>query len=402
MSQEQYSESTDVQHVYFPKCIKHDYELQRKILNNLLTEEERKKLRKMVSMKKRRFQNDLFDLDLSYLTDRIIAFGYPSYDYEQNYRNTLESVFQFFEMYHKDKYRLFNLCNELKSYHLVCEGLFDRVIDDFGFLDHHPPPFERIYPFCKAVDQWLSIGDDHVVGVNCKAGKGRTGLMICCYLLWNGACSSAQEAIRIFGQLRTENGVGINLPSQHRYIDYFSQCCAMSKLPKEMQIIEIESIFVTCCLSSTEPIAYLQIAQLSNATMTNALEKKYDSECSTIIEECIIFANLNLTVAGDVKLSFHKSNGKSLAYTWINTNFASQNGNIIHFHKKDIDGPHKDNNHVKYPREFHMKIKYHIKENVVWQCMDKNHLGKSIGIGSWTNNSNTLQEKRILSNCHAV
>jgi phosphatidylinositol-3,4,5-trisphosphate 3-phosphatase/dual-specificity protein phosphatase PTEN len=275
MSQEEHSESTDVGHIYFPKCIKHDYTLQYRILNNLLTEEDQKKLRKMVSMKKRRFQNDLFDLDLSYVTNRIIAFAYPSYDYERSYRNTLESVFQFFEMYHRGKYRLFNLCCELKSYHLVCEGLCDKVITDFGFLDHHPPPLERIYPFCKAVDEWLSISDDHVVGVNCKARKGRTGLMICCYLLWNGACSSAQEAIHIFNQLRTENGVGINLPSQHRYIDYFNQCCSMSKLPNRMQIIEIETIVVSCCLSITEPIAYLQIEQLPNVTMENGLEKMY-------------------------------------------------------------------------------------------------------------------------------
>ena len=58
------------------------------------------KARGLVSKKKKRFvdkQNDI-DLDLSYITPRIIAMGFPSVGKEAMYRNPLELVQKFFQV----------------------------------------------------------------------------------------------------------------------------------------------------------------------------------------------------------------------------------------------------------------------------------------------------------------
>lgn len=85
-----------------------------------------KKMRHMVSLKKKRFEEDGFDLDLTcefllYLstlyptcsfidiTPRIIAFGFPSEGREAMYRNPMEEVQRFFETRHKDHYWIYNL-----------------------------------------------------------------------------------------------------------------------------------------------------------------------------------------------------------------------------------------------------------------------------------------------------
>ncbi|KAJ1493118.1 hypothetical protein T484DRAFT_1769238 [Baffinella frigidus] len=93
-----------------------------------------------VSGNKRRFQEDGFDLDLSYITPRLIAMGFPSegvegvYRNSQTavtprltamgfpsegvegvYRNSQEHVYKFFQQRHSDHYRIINLCSEPPS-----------------------------------------------------------------------------------------------------------------------------------------------------------------------------------------------------------------------------------------------------------------------------------------------
>lgn len=77
--------------------------------------------------------------------------------------------------------------------------------------------------FCKSVDDWFASAPDTVIGIHCKAGKGRTGLLIATYLLHSGQCKSATEALEKFGIERTKNGKGVTIPSQKRFVYYYEQ-----------------------------------------------------------------------------------------------------------------------------------------------------------------------------------
>jgi phosphatidylinositol-3,4,5-trisphosphate 3-phosphatase/dual-specificity protein phosphatase PTEN len=52
-------------------------------------------VRGLVSKKKNRYQQGDFDLDLTYITHRIIAMGFPSSGAEGIYRNPLPEVKRF-------------------------------------------------------------------------------------------------------------------------------------------------------------------------------------------------------------------------------------------------------------------------------------------------------------------
>ena len=46
--------------------------------------------------------------------------------------------------------------------------------------------------FCESVHAFLSEDDDNIVAVHCKGGKGRTGTLICTWLVECGKFEEAQ------------------------------------------------------------------------------------------------------------------------------------------------------------------------------------------------------------------
>lgn len=91
--------------------------------------------------------------------------------------------------------------------------------------------------------------------IHCKAGKGRTGVMICALLVHIGMFENAQEALNFYGHARTKNGKGVTIPSQIRYVHYYGQYLAekreyvpTTKIFKSIKLKGIPAIYNhTCC-----------------------------------------------------------------------------------------------------------------------------------------------------------
>ena len=73
-------------------------------------------LRCKFSADKVRFNDGKFNLDLSYITDKIIAMAYPAEGVESTYRNNIDDVAGMFDAHHKHRYMIFNLSGRPYDY----------------------------------------------------------------------------------------------------------------------------------------------------------------------------------------------------------------------------------------------------------------------------------------------
>ena len=177
-------------------------------------------IKRLVSKKKRRYQDEDFDLDMSYITEKVIAMGFPSTGIQKLYRNSITDILKFFNLRHNNQVKIYNLC--LEKDRIYNKELFNDIkVGLFPATDHNPCPIKLILEFCIDICIFLMRNPKAVAAVHCKAGKGRTGVMICSYLIFSGLCEKSEKAFRYYARKRTKNVTGVTIASQKRYIKYF-------------------------------------------------------------------------------------------------------------------------------------------------------------------------------------
>ncbi|XP_054908830.1 tensin-1 isoform X5 [Poeciliopsis prolifica] len=159
-----------------------------------------------------------YELDLIYITERIISVSFPSSVEEQSYAANLREVASMLRSKHGHSYLLFNLSE--KRYDI--SQLNPKVLD-FGWPDHHAPALDKICSICKAMDTWLSADSHNVVVIHNKGNRGRTGVVVAAYMHYSNISASADQALDRFAMKRfyEDKVLPVGQPSQKRYVEYF-------------------------------------------------------------------------------------------------------------------------------------------------------------------------------------
>jgi len=315
-------------------------------------------IRRKVSLKKKRYQKDGFDLDLAYITPNILAMGFPSSGMEAMFRNPLGSVKKFLDAKHLGHYKVYNLCIETKR--VYDEKNFHGSVAKYPFADHNAPPIELMGKFCDDVHKYLNLDETNLAAVHCKAGKGRAGMMICCYLLHAGIKPDAKSAMEYYGLERTYDGEGVTIPSQRRYVTYYDDIRQMGlPTPPKIKLTKIKiltSMYTARVLSNKESFEpWCKVIQRSGYDETELF--KSSPELLTT-KDCEIECK-NLEIVGDIKIIFFDKTivkKKELCHIWFNTSWIT--GNRLVLTKREIDKAWNDKKHRKFLPDFEIQLTF--------------------------------------------
>ncbi|XP_021499195.2 tensin-2 isoform X1 [Meriones unguiculatus] len=160
-----------------------------------------------------------WDLDLTYVTERILAAAFPARPDEQRHRGHLRELAHVLQSKHRDKYLLFNLSE--KRHDLT---RLNPKVQDFGWPELHAPPLDKLCSICKAMETWLSADPQHVAVLYCKGSKGKLGVIVSAYMHYSKISAGADQALATLTMRKfCEDKVATELqPSQRRYVSYFS------------------------------------------------------------------------------------------------------------------------------------------------------------------------------------
>ena len=319
-------------------------------------------VKSLVSQDKTRFCYDGFDLDLTYITMRIIAMGFPSKSIEGIYRNNMEDVKAFFAKRHPNHYKVYNLCDD-KTYSPNC---FYRQ-GYFPFKDHEAPPLNLIRPFCEDAKKFLDEDEENVIAIHCLAGKGRTGTFICCLLLYMNYFQTAEECLLYYGLMRVGTVKGVTVPSQIRYVHYFEYILNNNiPHPISFKIIIIKKVVMyTIPKISKKKLVLNFIIETHQAKIAKFSDLNKKKECYTITDFNLPFIEFDLgsqgiLVSGDTKFTFFNVQlfkDEKMFKFWFNTNFLPQTG-VYEIKKEGIDKACKDKKCKIYKEDFKIEIDY--------------------------------------------
>ncbi|CAF3933099.1 unnamed protein product [Rotaria sp. Silwood2] len=262
--------------------------------------------RHLVGQNKKRTIGNGFDLDLCCISDRIIAMSFPSKGRDAFFRN-------------------------------------DIVMAD-------------------SVTAWFEENEKNVIAVHCKGGKGRTGTMISVALLKTGVCQTAEEALTLFAEGRTDlrhgkQYQGVETPSQTRYVGYYDKILHIynHELPPP-KVLKLKAIVIRAIASVgngdgsdlfftvgnyDELLGRFQLSS-DNRVNISVCKNEHNKEDDTITISDIHLAPLK----GDVKIMFFSTNknvpknyDNCAFYFWFNTSFIENNSLLLQ--RDELDNPHK-------------------------------------------------------------
>uniref|UniRef100_A0A8C3TR53 Tensin 3 n=1 Tax=Catharus ustulatus TaxID=91951 RepID=A0A8C3TR53_CATUS len=288
-----------------------------------------------------------YELDLTYITERIIAVSFPAGCSEETYLHNLQEVTRMLKSKHGDNYLVLNLsekrCNLAK---------LNPKIMDVGWPDLHAPLLDKVCTICKAMESWLDSDPQHVVVIHCRGGKGRIGVVISSYMHFTNVSASADQALDRFAMKKffDDKVSALMQPSQRRYVQFLSGLLSgsvkMNATPLFLHYVILHGIPNLDAGGACRP--FLKLYQAMQPVYTSGIY--IGSENQSRI--CIAIDPAQL-LKGDIMMKcYHKKYRSATRDVIFRLQFhtGAIQGYSLVFGKEDLDNANKDDRFPDYSK----------------------------------------------------
>lgn len=235
---------------------------------------------------------------------------------------------------------------------------------EFNWVDHHAPPLNLLFVICGKIHQFLQENDENLVAINCRAGKGRTGTIVCCYLLFSGRFNNPDDCFLYYSRKRFSRGEGVTQPSQRKYVIYFHQMLKEKyyfPYLRSIRAIILKKIAKNSDKGSMLPYFefYLKNSdKISLTTKTGYLEQK----SIPIINDTVRITDNSFSyfIAGDITIKIYNSGVMSvskLGRISFNTGLLDIDQTELKFHLNEID-PDNLVKDKKVPKDYQIIVRF--------------------------------------------
>ncbi|KAM3605152.1 uncharacterized protein V6R79_021456 [Siganus canaliculatus] len=287
-----------------------------------------------------------YELDLTYITERIIAVSFPWSCSEEIYSHNLKDVTRMLKSKHADNYLIINLSEKRHD----LSKMNPKTLDT-GWPDMHAPPLDKICTICKAMESWLNADPLHVVVIHCRGGKGRIGVVISSFVHFTDVSASADQALDRFAMRKYHDDKvsALMTPSQKRYV------WILNSLLSGSMKINASPLFLHCVILHGIPNfdatgvcrPYIKVYQGMQAVYSSGIYHIGPGHRDRV---CITLEPAQL-LKGDIMIKcFHKSDVTSEREVVFRLQFhtgAVQGYNLM-FEKEDMEVANKDPRFADY------------------------------------------------------
>uniref|UniRef100_A0A8C3QCR6 Auxilin n=1 Tax=Geospiza parvula TaxID=87175 RepID=A0A8C3QCR6_GEOPR len=293
------------------------------------------------------------ELDISYITSRIIVMSFPAEGVELGFRNHIEDVRTFLDSRHPDHYTVFNLSP--KYYR---SAKFHNRVSECSWPVRQAPSLHNLYAVCKNMHNWLQQNPKNVCVIHCMDGRAASAVLVSAMFCFCHLFSHPGPAVQLLNTKRP----GIVLwPSHRRYIGYI--CDLIADKPSV-------TLSPVPCFNKQRNGCRPFCDILSGETRILTTSQEYERMKEYRVQEGKVLIPLGATVHGDVVVSVYhmrstiggrlqaKMTNTQIFQIQFHTGFIALGTTTLKFTKPELDACDSPD---KYPQLFHVILDIEIQ-----------------------------------------